>query len=99
MRSLQNGKPRIVGMHPRLRALAALRLSDPGRKVEATRALGAEAVAGATLVPAPGRAPGDEAGVPGRPERPLRVSATEVRKRSPFTPEGRAALIHSICHI
>jgi uncharacterized ferritin-like protein (DUF455 family) len=89
-------------MHPRLRALAALRLADPARKVEATRALGAEVAAMsamATLDLAPVRAPGDEAGVPGRPERPLRVSATEVEKRSPFTPEGRAALIHSICHI
>ena len=86
-------------MHPRLRALAALRLSDPGGKVAATRALGAAVAAATTLDPAPVRTPGDEAGVPGRPERPLRVPATAVEKRSPFTREGRAALIHSICHI
>lgn len=85
-------------MHPRLRALAALRLTDPDEKVAATRALCAAARqhgCGGEML----RTPGDEAGVPGRPERPRRVSATDVEKRSPFTPEGRAALIHSICHI
>jgi uncharacterized ferritin-like protein (DUF455 family) len=39
------------------------------------------------------------ANMPGRPARPLLVSPTEVPARSPFTPEGRAALIHAICHI
>ncbi|MDM0089399.1 MULTISPECIES: ferritin-like domain-containing protein [unclassified Variovorax] len=85
-------------MHPRLGALAALRLTDPEAKVAATRALAADA---ATLPLPPVTLHGsvDETDVPGRPERPLRVGATEVGKRSPFTPEGRAALIHSICHI
>ncbi|MDM0013000.1 ferritin-like domain-containing protein [Variovorax sp. J22P168] len=85
-------------MHPRLGALAALRLTDPARKVEATRAVFAAPPRG-PLDMQPLRTPGDEAGVPGRPERPLQVSATDVGKRSPFTAEGRAALIHSICHI
>src|SRR5688572_25716024 len=91
-------KTRIVGMHPRLRALAALRLADPDRKVAATRALATSddlADIGGIAV----RSTGDDDGVPGRPERPLRVAATEVPRRSPFTTEGRAALIHSICHI
>lgn len=85
-------------MHPRLRALAALRLTDPDRKVEATRATAAQAALH-PMAPQPIRAAGDEAGVPGRPDRPLRVAATAVEKRSPFTSEGRAALVHSICHI
>jgi uncharacterized ferritin-like protein (DUF455 family) len=85
-------------MHPRLSALAALRLTDPEQKVAATRALVALA-ATESIAPIPIRTAGDDAGVPGRPERPLRVGATEVQKRSPFTPEGRASLIHSICHI
>ena len=85
-------------MHPRLGALAALRLTDPEEKVAATRALFA-GLGPRPLPEQPLRRPGDEAGVPGRPERPPRVSATEVGKRSPFTAEGRAALIHSICHI
>ena len=71
-------------MHPRLGALAALRLTDPDPKVAATHATVAQSI----LHPMPTesiRTEGDEAGVPGRPERPLRVSATEVEKRSPFT--------------
>ncbi|MBO9649513.1 MAG: ferritin-like domain-containing protein [Variovorax sp.] len=85
-------------MHPRLRALAALRLTDPEQKVATTRALFAQ-LGDEPLSLQPVRTSGDDIGVPGRPERPLRVSATAVGKRSPFTPEGRAALIHSICHI
>ncbi|MEJ7687308.1 MAG: ferritin-like domain-containing protein [Variovorax sp.] len=85
-------------MHPRLGALAALRLTNPEAKVAATHAAAARAKLHTGLAQAV-RTAGDEAGVPGRPERPLRVDATAVEKRSPFTPEGRAALIHSICHI
>ncbi|VTU26024.1 hypothetical protein H6CHR_02512 [Variovorax sp. PBL-H6] len=84
--------------HPRLDALAALRLTDPEQKVAATHAAAARMRAHPAPA-APVRTDGDEAGVPGRPERPLRVAATAVEKRSPFTLEGRAALIHSICHI
>jgi uncharacterized ferritin-like protein (DUF455 family) len=40
-----------------------------------------------------------EAAMPGRPALPILVSATQVPTRSPFTPEGRAALLHAICHI
>ncbi|WP_047785177.1 ferritin-like domain-containing protein [Variovorax paradoxus] len=85
-------------MHPRLSALAALRLTDPEQKVAATRATAARAATD-SIATDPLRAMGDDIGVPGRPERPLCVAATAVQKRSPFTPEGRAALIHSICHI
>jgi uncharacterized ferritin-like protein (DUF455 family) len=95
-------------MHPRLGALAALRLTDPDAKMAATRELVARVLsdgpthagshASATLS-TPVRAPGDDVGVPGRPERPQRVSATAVERRSPFTTDGRAALVHAICHI
>ena len=37
--------------------------------------------------------------VPGRPIRPQLVAPGAVPTRSPFTVEGRAALIHAICHI
>lgn len=37
--------------------------------------------------------------VPGRPEKPVLVSALLVEKRKLSTPEGRAALIHSLAHI
>ena len=36
---------------------------------------------------------------PGRPARPLLVLPKEVPRRSPYTPEGHAALVHSIAHI
>ncbi len=85
-------------MHPRLGALAALRLADPALKIAATHAAAAMA-AGWEHWREPVHSPGDEAGVPGRPDRPLRVAATAVEKRSPFTREGLAALVHSICHI
>ena len=85
-------------MHPRLSALSALRLEDPNEKVAATRALGARIAADLGVIDDLRRDDNDD-GVPGRPDRPLRVAATAVEKRSPFTIEGRAALIHSICHI
>ncbi len=86
-------------MHPRLDALAALRLTDPERKVAATRAAAAAQAASGSLANEALREPGDDRGVPGRPARPERVTATAVPARSPFTLEGRAALVHSICHI
>ncbi|MCX5493501.1 ferritin-like domain-containing protein [Kaistia dalseonensis] len=36
---------------------------------------------------------------PGRPERPLLVPPRELPKRSPVSPHGRIALIHSLVHI
>ena len=85
-------------MHPRLGALAALRLADPEQKVAATRATASQAAI-KSIATGTVRTAGDEAGVPGRPDRPARVAATAVPTRSPFTLEGRAALVHSICHI
>ena len=38
-------------------------------------------------------------GVPGRPDKPALVPTLQVPKRSPFTTEGRAALLHAIAHI
>ena len=37
--------------------------------------------------------------IPGRPLKPIMVSALAVDKRKLSTPEGRAALIHSLAHI
>ena len=37
--------------------------------------------------------------LPGRPARPQLVAATSLPKRSPFTPLGRAGLLHSVAHI
>jgi uncharacterized ferritin-like protein (DUF455 family) len=40
-----------------------------------------------------------QAAMPGRPALPRLVPAKDVPSRSPFTQEGRAALLHAICHI
>ena len=36
---------------------------------------------------------------PGRPDTPRLVTAREVAKRSPATPQGRIALLHALAHI
>jgi uncharacterized ferritin-like protein (DUF455 family) len=41
----------------------------------------------------------EPAGLPGRPDRPRLVPPKQVRARSPFTLEGRAATLHAIAHI
>ena len=83
-------------MNPRQRALDVLALADPAEKAREARALFATLQlaaldADATLTPA--------APLPGRPPKPRLVGAKDVPKRSPFTLEGRAALLHSVTHI
>ncbi|MGD8484467.1 MAG: ferritin-like domain-containing protein, partial [Thioalkalispiraceae bacterium] len=43
--------------------------------------------------------PIDEIPVPGRPAKPELVAPRDLPRRSLQTPQGHAALIHSICHI
>jgi uncharacterized ferritin-like protein (DUF455 family) len=77
-------------------ALEALAMPDPATKVAAVRALwqAADTLAldADAVLPEP-------AGLPGRPARPVLVAPKDVPARSPFTPEGRAALLHAIAHI
>jgi uncharacterized ferritin-like protein (DUF455 family) len=80
----------------RKRALAALCESNPSEKVEAVHALWldlrqAPLDTAATLTPV--------ATLPGRPARPPLLPPMQVPTRSPFTPEGLAALLHAITHI
>ena len=82
----------------RAQALAALCCPDIERKRELASALHAAAAqlpldAAALLTPPTASA------LPGRPDRPRLVMPKQVAQRSPFTLEGRAALIHAICHI
>jgi uncharacterized ferritin-like protein (DUF455 family) len=94
-------------MELRRHALQVLCLPDPAEKAAAARALHAQAQAGAAL-----EAGADLQAeclvslrqaafpaLPGRPPRPRLVPASQVPQRSPFTPEGRAALLHAIAHI
>jgi uncharacterized ferritin-like protein (DUF455 family) len=88
-------------MKPRQLALEVLCLADPAAKAARARALferlqAADAaaldIASEPLLPA-------ALELPGRPPRPRLVPPAEVPRRSPFTPEGRAALLHAIAHI
>ncbi len=84
-------------MEARTRALEVLCQTDPSEKAAAARQLYLAARQGLKLdrqaqIERP-------AGVPGRPLRPLLVPTLQVPKRSPFTVEGRAALLHAIAHI
>ena len=82
-------------MELRQRALAALQTPDPQEKAAKASVLWSQnaslSIANETL-PEPG-------GLPGRPARPVLTAPAGVPHRSPFTLEGRAALIHAICHI
>ena len=83
-------------MNPRRRALEVLRVQDPATKASAARALfaGLEVarIDPAESIPVP-------PDLPGRPARPRLVTPRDVPSRTPFTPEGRAALLHAIAHI
>jgi uncharacterized ferritin-like protein (DUF455 family) len=50
-------------------------------------------------LPIAARAPVPDLPLPGRPARPELVHPARVPRRSPFKPEGLAALLHAIAHI
>ena len=80
----------------RQQALRALLESDPTQKVllaqQAMAQAGTLEIAGGLDLQAP-------PGLPGCPERPELRSHLDVPKRSPFTREGLAALLHAVTHI
>jgi uncharacterized ferritin-like protein (DUF455 family) len=77
-------------------ALAILALNDPLDKAAQARALFA-GLTDAAIDPDAQLTSMDP--LPGRPARPRLVPAKDVPTRSPFTPEGRAALLHAVTHI
>ncbi|MEF7612329.1 ferritin-like domain-containing protein [Aquincola sp. MAHUQ-54] len=83
-------------MELRRHALRVLRLADPVAKAAQARALYA---ALDTLHIDAAAAIDEPPGLPGRLGRPRLVPHTALPRRSPHTPEGRAALLHSIAHI
>ena len=85
-----------AGPSPRQRALELLCLADPLEKAAQTRALFAGLAVDA-IDPAARLAP--PAALPGRPERPRLVPPKDVPTRSPFTLDGRIALLHAVTHI
>jgi uncharacterized ferritin-like protein (DUF455 family) len=76
---------------------AALADGDVVAKCAAAKSLEADWSSGVLALAS--SAPAAPIGEPGRPERPALVSPRAVENRSPFTVEGRAALVHAIAHI
>ncbi|MDC8785076.1 ferritin-like domain-containing protein [Roseateles koreensis] len=85
-------------MEIRRHALQVLRITEPAAKATAATQLYQEALASQGPLD-PSAVLERPQGLPGRPERPRLLSALQVPHRSPFTVEGRAALIHAIAHI
>ena len=87
-----------LALAPELReqALNALLEQNCDRKVAAAQLLQSQSatlsIATNALVIAP-------AGLPGAPAQPELCSHLDLRKRSPFTAEGLASLLHSVAHI
>jgi len=82
-------------MQLRRHALALLQIVDAPAKAAAVRAAfegGDFAIDTRAVLEEP-------PGLPGRPARPRLVPPKDVPTRSPFTTEGRAALLHAIAHI
>ena len=80
----------------RRRALAILSLADPVLKAAQARAL-FTGLSGFVIDPS--EAIDAPAALPGRPALPRLVPAKDVPARSPFTLEGRAAMLHAVTHI
>ncbi|MDI1273486.1 ferritin-like domain-containing protein [Polaromonas sp.] len=80
----------------RQQALHALMEADPQQKVLLAQSLWAQAATLSIANQSPMEAP---TGLPGQPARPELRSHLDVPKRSPFTPQGLAALLHAVTHI
>lgn len=80
----------------RQQALHALMEADPQQKVLLAQSLWAQAATLSIANQIPMEAP---TGLPGQPARPELRSHLDVPKRSPFTPQGLAALLHAVTHI
>lgn len=82
-------------MELRSAALKALQLTEPATKAQAALALH-PALHGVLDTAATLQALGP---LPGRTERPVLVAPAALTRRSAFTTEGRAALLHAVAHI
>ncbi|MDP1685178.1 ferritin-like domain-containing protein [Hydrogenophaga sp.] len=84
----------------REQALQALCTSEPDQKVAATHALfEAQRSGHSHLDTAERLTPDSTTPLPGRPARPVLIAPVDVPKRSAFTPEGLAMLLHAVAHI
>ena len=85
-------------MELRQRALQVLCITDPEEKSAAALDMYARAAQFSIDAQAALVSPADIE-LPGHPEKPLLLRHTELARRSPATPEGRAVLMHAIAHI
>ena len=79
-------------------ALSALCICDPDEKVQAVQSLWVKQH-DVALAPSAVLTPNAALSLPGRPSLPRLIPAKHVPTRTPFTPEGLAALLHAVCHI
>ncbi len=98
------GTPLDCAVPLRSRALALWLEPDPAIKAQQTRALWTERDAHPLHRQRPNNIDFTESQpmpphAPGRPSRPPLVPPKDVPSRTPFTLEGRAALLHAIAHI
>lgn len=81
-----------------LRTLALQALAEPDLETKLALADALQAQS-ATLSIATETTFDEPTGLPGRPARPALMAPKQVPQRSVNAPEGRAALVHAICHI
>jgi uncharacterized ferritin-like protein (DUF455 family) len=88
-------------MQLRPEALRILQLPTLAPKLEAVAALWAAHLAGTLKIDTAWQGPAPEQlpELPGRPNLPKLIDPGLVPHRSPYTPQGLAALVHAICHI
>ncbi len=88
-------------MQLRLEALRILQLPTLAPKLEAVAALWAAHLASTLDIDPAWQGPAQEQlpELPGRPSLPQLIDPSLVPHRSPYTPQGLAALVHAICHI
>ncbi len=83
----------------RQRAFHAFGMTAPLLKADAVQALWRESLLEPPALALDTGAAFPALQQPGKPDKPAWVNPQNVPRRSPFTPEGHAALVHSIAHI
>ncbi len=86
------------GTELRRRALQALQTAEPAHKLAQVQALRSQWAAGLLTLDITALLQAHTP-LPGRPPLPRLVPQHQVPRRSPFTPAGRAALLHAVAHI
>ena len=97
-KNMQPVQPSIIN-ELRFQSLLVLGLSVPAEKAAQTDALYRQLLDGTIILDRQTNLHPEGIVIPGRPARPELVPPLQVRRRSMATTEGRAALLHALCHI